>query len=67
MAAGGCTPGSSVLTRDWPWVAHLGHHSGPHTHTSQGYSVEPAFQAVAIFLSRAWPPVEDSLVVVEQL
>lgn len=68
--AGGCTPSSSVPTRDRPRVARLGHHTGPHTHASQGDAVEPAFQAVAIVgapLPRARPPVEDSLVVVEQL
>ena len=58
------------LPRDQPWLAQLGHHTGPHAHASQGDTVEPAFQAVAMvgaLLSWARPPVEDSLVVVEQL
>ena len=58
------------LPRDQPWSAQLGHHTGPHAHASQGDTVEPAFQAVAVvgaLLSWARPPVEDSLVVVEQL
>lgn len=58
------------LPRDQPWSAQLGHHTGPDAHASQGDTVEPAFQAVAMvvaLLSRARPPVEDGLVVVEQL
>lgn len=50
------------------WQAQLSHYTGPHTHTSQGDSVEPALQAVVAmgtFLVMTWPPVEDGLVVVE--
>lgn len=57
-------------TGDQPWTARLSHHTRPHTHASQGDTVEPAFQAVAITcapLSGAWPAIEDSLVVVKQL
>ena len=51
-------------------AGNVGHHTGPDAHASQGDTVEPAFQAVAMvvaLLSRARPPVEDGLVVVEQL
>lgn len=69
----GCAPGSSLADQGLAsgrWQARSGHHTGPHTHTSQGDAVEPPLQAVAMVgapLTVAWTPVEDGLVVVEQL